>query len=247
MLAELTLALNHVHKCGFIHKDVKVENVMLDHRGHIKLVDFGLAEVLKAEVGTIQHTGSIINMAPELILYCTGGRHTDWWAFGILSYELLTGRSPWGALPENARIQVAQQREKVISSQINFPSKLSPPATLLLKSLLQRDYKMRLGTKSDREVQKALFFSGVDWQATARLECLPLFTPSPGIVDDKTKEQALASYLSRSEIALSGEESWTIGLGKVTKHPGLCAKARDLPLIPRAMGNSGPVPPPSPV
>ena len=95
ILAELVCGLQHLHEAGFIHRDIKVENVMLDSSGHVKVVDFGLACELQGEECPMSPMGSLIYMAPELLVERVGGRHTDWWAVGILAYELITGRSPW--------------------------------------------------------------------------------------------------------------------------------------------------------
>jgi len=79
LLAEVYLGLEHLHAHGFIHRDVKVENIMLDARGHVKLIDFGLACELKGSDGPVSPTGSLIYMAPEMIRDHRGGRHTDWY------------------------------------------------------------------------------------------------------------------------------------------------------------------------
>lgn len=214
LLAELALAVEHVHGQGYIHKDIKIENVMLDHRGHVKLVDFGLADKLVAEEAPLDRTGSLTSMAPELLRDRTGGRHTDWWAYGILAYELLTGHSPWSCLDNNRVIQKEIQR-----LEINFPLHLSHEARLFLGGLLERNVKTRLGTKSDREVRGAKFFENIDWEATALLESFPAFVPSSLSVEDSVSRRVLSSYTSRPEELEAEDFAWFIGFDRVTKHP----------------------------
>ena len=76
LLSEVVLAVVHMHANGLIHRDIKVENIMLDSSGHVKLVDFGLA--CSADEETVSRNGSLIYMAPELLRDQTGGRFTDW-------------------------------------------------------------------------------------------------------------------------------------------------------------------------
>jgi len=213
-LAELAIAIRHVHDHKFIHKDIKAENVMLDRSGHVKLVDFGLAEVLEAETGPLHREGSAVYMPPELLFHRTGGRYTDWWSFGILAYEMLTARYPWSSI-SNYRIIAKEIR----NAELIYPNSLTPLATLFLKGLCQPDYKARLGTKSDQDVQDAPFFNGIDWEATARLECAPAFVPSRDPVNEATKQQVLASYNSRREVLDSNTEPWYLGLDRVMQHP----------------------------
>jgi len=214
VLAELVLAIKHVHKHGYLHKDIKVENVMLDHNGHVKLVDFGLAEAIKAEVGPVEVAGSIAYFAPELLQHQTGGRHTDWWAFGVLSYELLTGCTPWSSLNDGRTL-----KRDILRLPIDFSYDLTEPAIEFLKNLLQRDFRDRLGTRSDRQVQRASFFEEVDWAATARLECAPAFPPGENFINETVKQKALSSYMSRPELPEDEMDTWFIGFEKVAEHP----------------------------
>jgi len=214
ILAELALAVEHLHGQGYIHKDIKIENVMLDHRGHVKLVDFGLVDKLVADEAPLDRTGSLTCMAPELLRDRTGGRHTDWWAYGILAYELLTGNSPWSCLDDKRIIL-----EEIQRLEIFFPLHLSHEACQLLVGLLKRNVKTRLGTKSDREVRGAKFFENIDWKATALLESPPAFVPSSLSVEDFVSQRVLASYTSRPEEIVGEDCAWFIGFDRVTEHP----------------------------
>ena len=222
MLAELALAVEHVHGQGYLHKDIKIENVMLDHRSHVKLVDFGFAEAIEAEVKTVDLNGSWAYMAPELIRDRTGGRHTDWWAYGILAYEMLTGFAPWSCLDDTQII-----KHEIRYLEIDFPETLELQTSSFLQSLLDRNFKTRLGTQSDREVRDAAFFEGIDWDAMSRQECAPAFVPEQkkSAYAGPEAQAALTSYASRSELPRSGDAVWYLGFEVLEKHPSYLANA----------------------
>lgn len=196
LLAELTLALEHVHKEGYIHRDIKVENVMLDTSGHVKLIDFGLAVELLDDVMPLSPTGSIIYMAPELVHKHSGGRHTDWWAVGILAFELLTGDSPWSTIDDMSAL-----KEEIANTKIRPPGSVSPPTAEFIEMLTRTDFHSRLGTNSDAKVRNAPFFGSVDWGKLAALECAPAFSPAAtSVCNEETVDAAREYYrMNRAE------------------------------------------------
>ena len=220
ILSEVVVALQHMHKHGFIHRDVKVENIMLDAQGHVKLVDYGLACELKGdEEQPVSPMGSLIYMAPELLSECVGGRHTDWWAVGILAYEIMTGRSPWTSL-SNKRLV----RKEICAANVMIPRRLSSAAGMFISSLLERDISKRLGTNDDRELNDAVFFKGVDWIATAARENNPAFVPGPETAFEQDRTDAIEAYLaqpSREEEETCHRNPWSMGLEAVDRQPEL--------------------------
>lgn len=91
-LSQVLLAIRHLHLAEIIYRDLKPENILIDQKGNVKLVDFGLARVI-SDNKTYTICGTPEYLAPEMI--CKGkkgyGKEIDWWAFGILVYEMLVG------------------------------------------------------------------------------------------------------------------------------------------------------------
>lgn len=93
---EVLLALDYFHKHGIIYRDLKLDNIMLCLDGHIKLADYGLCkENMWANNTTNTFCGTPEFMAPEILLEHRYGRAVDWWAFGVLLYEMLLGQVRW--------------------------------------------------------------------------------------------------------------------------------------------------------
>lgn len=94
--AQIALALGYLHNKGVIHRDLKLENIMLEHTGYIKLIDFGLAKLMD-DKGTMAKTycGTPEYLAPEMIMRTGHSFSVDWWALGILIYELYIGSTPF--------------------------------------------------------------------------------------------------------------------------------------------------------
>jgi len=235
ILAEVTLGLQHLHARGFIHRDLKVENLMLDASGHIKIIDFGLAVAIAEgeESQPLSPTGSVCYMAPEMIKKVglrTGGRHTDWWAMGVLAYEVLTARSPWSTLTDRQVI-----KHEIENCAVKLP--MGCPATKwFVEGLIERDVGKRLGTARDSDVKAAQFFRTVDWGAMERGETDPAFLLrecGPAIVDKAESKKALAAYLenaptgsaaasSFTEVGKFGVKSpWFLGVDVVRSGPGI--------------------------
>uniref|UniRef100_A0A667HMZ2 Ribosomal protein S6 kinase beta-2 n=1 Tax=Lynx canadensis TaxID=61383 RepID=A0A667HMZ2_LYNCA len=139
-LAEITLALGHLHSQGIIYRDLKPENIMLSSQGHIKLTDFGLCKESIHE-GAVTHTfcGTIEYMAPEILVRSGHNRAVDWWSLGALMYDMLTGSPPFTA--ENRK----KTMDKIIKGKLTLPPYLTPDARDLVKKFLKRNPSQRMG------------------------------------------------------------------------------------------------------
>jgi serine/threonine protein kinase len=207
LLAELYLALEHLHKHNIVHRDLKIENIMLSAEGHVKLVDFGLALEITQESEHMESVGSIIYLAPELIQYNTGGRHTDWWAYGVLAYELLTGNCPWSSLDDKRKI-----RSEIMQSIIPPIAHVSEDTSEFVASLMTRDFNSRLGTKRDVEVKTHPFFKNIHWKKMMKLKCPPAFKPAMVNISKSDRLEALEYYFRINSFAASSSQSWSVGL-----------------------------------
>jgi len=169
--AEILLGLEYLHNAGVLYRDLKLENLLLTAEGHIIFTDFGLSK--EGLMGTDATTGTFCGtpeyMAPEMISGTGYGKAVDWWSFGSLVYEMLTG------LPPFYNQDVQQMYRLILTARLTFPPYMSDNARSLVHLLLEKDPSKRL---SDPEVMKRhAFFEGIDWDALYRKKITPPFIP----------------------------------------------------------------------
>jgi ribosomal protein S6 kinase beta len=169
--AEIVSAVSHLHSRGIIHRDLKPENILLDHEGHVKLTDFGLAKEITDTCSTNSLCGTMEYMAPEILTGAGHGKAADWWSVGILLYEMLTGSPPF---VHNNRQKLQQ---KILTDKPKLPKYLTSEAVTLLKGLLNKDPKRRLGGNSD-DIKNHKFFKGINWRKLENREIKPNFCPT---------------------------------------------------------------------
>uniref|UniRef100_A0A915NCE7 Ribosomal protein S6 kinase n=1 Tax=Meloidogyne javanica TaxID=6303 RepID=A0A915NCE7_MELJA len=191
ILAEIALALENVHKAGVIYRDLKLENILLDEEGHIKLTDFGLSKAFEVdENATNSYCGTIEYMSPEIIRRTSDGytQVVDWWSFGVIAFELLTGCSPVDG-DQNSTSDIAR---RILTKRVPFPKSMDPSARDLIFALLNKDPNQRLGAKEGlEEIKKAKFFAPINWSAIEKREMPgPL---KPNITGGQTDVENFAS------------------------------------------------------
>jgi len=174
-IAELILALEHLHKHDIVYRDLKPENILLDANGHIALCDFGLSKANLANDDTTNtFCGTTEYLAPEVLLDETGyTKMVDFWSLGVLVFEMCCGWSPFYA-------EDTQQMYKNIAfGKVRFPrDALSLEGRNFVKGLLNRNPKHRLGANGDaEELKRHAFFDDVDWVALGKKNLIPPFKP----------------------------------------------------------------------
>ncbi|XP_059760706.1 myotonin-protein kinase isoform X2 [Balaenoptera ricei] len=181
-LAEIVMAIDSVHRLGYVHRDIKPDNILLDRCGHIRLADFGSCLKLRAD-GTVRSlvaVGTPDYLSPEILQAVGGGPGTgsygpecDWWALGVFAYEMFYGQTPF----------YADSTAETYGKIVHYKEHLSLPladagvpdeARDLIQQLLCPP-EMRLGRNGAGDFQKHPFFFGLDWDSLR--DSVPPFTP----------------------------------------------------------------------
>jgi len=208
----VVLAIQYLHENNIIYRDLKLDNLLLDAQGFVKLADFGLC---KEGIGYGSRTDTFCGtpefLAPEVLTGRGYTRAVDWWGLGVLVYEMLVGEAPF---PGHDELEVFAQ---IVHEQPCYPAHLSRPAVSAMRQLLRKDVTRRLGSgwRGALDVRGHLFFRGVNWHALWARRVRPPFVPSLTSEEDVsnfesefTSERTALSPRSR-EFSLSSQEQAT--------------------------------------
>jgi len=179
--AETVMAFEYLHNLDIVHRDLKPENMLIDYRGHCKLTDFGFAK--RIEHATYTMCGTPEYLAPEIIANKGYTRAVDWWAVGVLIYEMRKGRSPF-----EAKDQMDMFR-KITKCDFKFPRNFSEPERTLIAGFLQVDVTRRLGYMHGGvlRIKREPYFEGLDWGRLARQKYQSPFNPQVNGQADASK------------------------------------------------------------
>lgn len=178
--AEIILGLEYLHNAGVLYRDLKLENLLLTSEGHIVLTDFGLSKqgLLGSDAQTQTFCGTPEYMAPEMIAGRGYGKSVDWWSFGSLVYEMLTGLPPF----YSQDVQLMYRR--IVEDRLVFPPYVSETARGLISLLLEKDPARRI---CDPElIKRHPFFDEINWNNLYRRRVKPPYVPD--VVKKKSKK-----------------------------------------------------------
>ncbi|XP_054722210.1 putative protein kinase C delta type homolog [Uloborus diversus] len=173
--AEIITALKFMHQQGIIYRDIKLDNVMLDRDGHIRLVDFGMCHcyIYKEECLPCNFCGTPMYIAPEILNGEAYNQAVDWWSFGVLLYEMLNGRSPFCGTDDDELFW------SICNEEPTYPHYLTKESVDILKLLLNKKPQDRLGSPScpAGDIENQPFFNSIDWKKIERKEVTPPVKP----------------------------------------------------------------------
>lgn len=182
---EILLGLEFLHKKEIIYRDMKLDNVLIDGEGHIKIADFGLC---KEHIGftTITYTlcGTPDTIAPEVIKECGYTKDADWWSYGIVLYELYETEPPFnGATNE-------ELTDSILNDPVSFITEFNPKAQDLIKKLLEKEPQNRIGygERDGEAIKEHEYFSDVNWDDISEKRIKPSFVPENKLEENFDEE-----------------------------------------------------------
>ncbi|CAH6811263.1 Prkcq [Phodopus roborovskii] len=168
--AEIILGLQFLHSKGIVYRDLKLDNILLDRDGHIKIADFGMCkENMLGDAKTNTFCGTPDYIAPEILLGQKYNHSVDWWSFGVLLYEMLIGQSPFHGQDEEELFHSIRMDNPF------YPRWLEKEAKDLLVKLFVREPEKRLGVQGD--IRQHPLFREINWEELERKEIDPPFRP----------------------------------------------------------------------
>jgi len=201
LVAGVVLGLEYIHSLNVMHRDIKPENLVLDAQGYIRITDFGIAKTVQQSTG-LDLSGTPGYMAPETICRQSHGFAVDYYALGVILYEMMMERRPYVGKSRREIMEAILSKQVQIDGK-EVPAGWSQSAVDLCNSLLQRKQKVRLGYNGSEEVQSHPWFQGFDWASMRNKTLRSPFIPSNcGNFDSQKANQAWADNSQSSKSAL---------------------------------------------
>ncbi|XP_056091533.1 serine/threonine-protein kinase N2 [Rhinichthys klamathensis goyatoka] len=170
----VVLGLQFLHEHRIVYRDLKLDNLLLDTEGFVKIADFGLCkEGMGYQDRTSTFCGTPEFLAPEVLTETSYTRAVDWWGLGVLIFEMLVGESPFPGDDEE------EVFDSIVNDEVRYPRFLSTEAISVMRRLLRRNPERRLGAgeRDAQDVKKHLFFRNIDWDGLLAKKVKPPFVP----------------------------------------------------------------------
>lgn len=177
----VVLGLQYLHENNIIYRDLKLDNLLLDTEGYVKIADFGLC---KEGMGWGDRTGTFCGtpefLAPEVLTETSYTRAVDWWGLGVLIFEMLVGESPFPGDDEG------EVFDSIVNDEVRYPRMLSLEAIALMRRLLRKNPDRRLGSseRDAEDVKKQAFFRDIEWEQLLLRNIKPPFVPTISSLED---------------------------------------------------------------
>lgn len=171
----VVLGLQFLHEHDIVYRDLKLDNLLLDNDGYVKIADFGLC---KEGMGFGQRTGTFCGtpefLAPEVLTETSYTRAVDWWGLGVLIFEMLVGESPFPGDDEE------EVFDSIVNDEVRYPRFLSNEAIALMRRLLRKNPDRRLGSspRDAEDIKKQPFFRDLKWDELLNRKTKPPFKPT---------------------------------------------------------------------
>ncbi|PVU91563.1 hypothetical protein BB561_004335 [Smittium simulii] len=226
-VAEIAIALDHLHSLGIIYRDLKPENILLNSNGHLVLTDFGLSKnhIPKENEHddnpkTNTFCGTPSYMAPEIFdLNKPYEKSVDWWSLGILTYEMLTGKVPFKGKSHK------QVYDTIMKRKLLFPKYISPDAADFIRKLLKKNPEQRLGYNKNslQKISQHRFFIDIDWEilVTSHEKLIPPIIPEVAFDGDVS---CFDTFFTDQNLSLFSDTSYP----KIKSAPHLADQTSDL-------------------
>ena len=190
--AQIVMALQYLHNDSVVYRDLKPENLLLDLIGYLKITDFGFAKKVEDRTWTL--CGTPEYLAPEIIQSKGHGKAVDWWALGILIYEMLAGYPPF--YDENP-FGIYQ---KILAGKLEFPRHFETHARDLIRKLLTADRTKRIGNLKNgaEDIKKHKWYRGLNWAALYNKQMVATIVPDTNSPDDTGQYDRYADSVEES-------------------------------------------------